>query len=98
VTSIKGEYQMTVTVPTGCGDSGCIMPGVPRGGWCTNGGCRCHKEDVARAHEAIAARLRGAPSWHRGTREDKQRIDLLVAKLEEASKEIVRMLAVVALY
>lgn len=72
-----------------CGDSGCIMPGARKryGGQHTNGGCRCNKEDVARAHEEIAAQLRGSPSWKRDVREDKQAIEHLVEEVKRLTAE-----------
>lgn len=41
-----------------CGSSACRSPERARSGQRTNGGCRCHPEDMARAHERIAAQLR----------------------------------------
>lgn len=57
-----------------CGDSGCRMPGATSryGGQHTNGGCRCRAEDIADAHEEIAAELRNSPKAARELRMERQ--------------------------
>jgi hypothetical protein len=53
-----------VTARYSCGDSGCLSPEREYGGMKTNGGCRCEREEVARAHERMAARIRNSPAYH----------------------------------
>jgi hypothetical protein len=52
-----------------CGDNSCRSPERSRTGMRTNGGCRCNLEDVAQAHERIAAGLRRLPSYAAQVRE-----------------------------
>lgn len=73
-----------------CGSSACRSPERARSGQRTNGGCRCHPEDVARAHERIAAQLRGTPSHAFEMREDARTIAKLRAELE-AAKTMLRV-------
>ena len=67
-----------------CGDGGCRMPGAVRryGGQHTNGGCRCRAEDIAAAHEEIAAALRGSPAAARELRRERQEHEHMSELLE----------------
>lgn len=52
-----------------CGSAACRSPErVQRGGMNTNDACECEAEDLARAHERVAARLRASPQAAREQR------------------------------
>lgn len=46
-----------------CGDSSCMSPERAYGGMRTNGGCRCEREQVARAYERKADQIRQSPAY-----------------------------------
>lgn len=58
--------------PLDCGDNSCRSPERARGGMRTNGGCRCGVENVAQAHERIAAKLRGSPMAKQEARDEER--------------------------
>ncbi len=68
-----------------CGDGGCRMPGAVRryGGQHTNGGCRCTPEQLARAHEAMAAKYRAHPYHGKRVREEEEAIQRLAAEVQD---------------
>lgn len=67
--------------PLDCGDNSCMSPERSRGGMRTNGGCCCHLEDLARAHERRAAWWRRSPNYERSERD---RLAVLAATEVEA--------------
>ena len=49
---ILGAFPVERPVIQGCGDNSCVIR-YPRGGMCTNGGCRCGERDLRAGASAL---------------------------------------------